>query len=56
MGYCVKEGGGGFQTIVIAEDVEAAWTTAMDTDSWEVLPFDVEGMECFPKDPVIAKD
>ena len=52
VGYCVKEGGGGFQTIVIAEDVEAAWTTAMDTDSWEVLPFDVDGMECFPKDPL----
>jgi len=50
VGYCVKEGGGGFQTVVVAEDADAAWTVAVDCDHWEILPFDVEAMEVFPRD------
>ena len=56
VGYCVKEGGGGFQTTVMAESWESAWETAMDTDSWEVLPFDVVHIACFPKEVVTTSD
>jgi len=52
VGYSFEEGGGGFQTVVVAESWEAAWQTAMDTDSWDILPFDVDSIACFPKDVV----
>ncbi len=52
VGYCVKDGGGGFQTVVLAENPDVAWTVAMETDKWEVLPFDVDGMEVFPVEPL----
>jgi hypothetical protein len=54
-GY-VEDVGGGFQTIVIAESWEAAWETAMDTDSWQVVPFHVEHIACFPKEVVTTRD
>ena len=53
-GYSVPEGGGGYQTVVVAESSEAAWEVAMDSDTWEVLPFDISGIACFPRD-VLAK-
>ena len=56
VGYGFKEGGGGFQTTVVAESWEAAWETAIDTDSWEVLPFDVKHIACFPKEVVTTSD
>tara|TARA_R100000781_G_scaffold66255_1_gene41632 strand:- start:439 stop:555 length:117 start_codon:yes stop_codon:yes gene_type:complete len=37
--------------VVLAESPEAAWAASMDTDQWEILPFDVDSMEVFPKDP-----
>ncbi len=51
VGYSVQEGGGGFQTVVVAESADSAIETAMDVDSWEVLHFDVEGICAFPRDP-----
>ena len=56
MGYCVKDGGGGFQTVVVAESADAAIEVAMDVDTWETLYFDVEGLCVFPKDPMITED
>ena len=56
VGYSFEEGGGGFQTTVVAESWEAAWETAMDTDSWEILPFDVGHIACFPKEVVTTCD
>ena len=50
----MKEGGGGFQTVVLAESAESAWEVAMDSDSWETLPFDIPGIECFPRAPMIS--
>tara|TARA_R100001463_G_scaffold119360_1_gene175211 strand:+ start:470 stop:592 length:123 start_codon:yes stop_codon:yes gene_type:complete len=38
--------------VVVAESWEAAWQTAMDTDSWDILPFDVDSIACFPRDVV----
>ena len=56
VGYSVQEGGGGFQTVVLAESADAAIETAMDVDTWETLYFDVEGLCVFPKDPMITED
>jgi hypothetical protein len=56
VGYSVQEGGGGFQTVVLAESADAAIEVAMDVDTWEVLHFDVEGLCVFPKDPMTTKD
>tara|TARA_R100000742_G_C4251588_1_gene69860 strand:- start:248 stop:445 length:198 start_codon:yes stop_codon:yes gene_type:complete len=42
---------GGFQTVVMAKDMDSAWQVASDVDSWEVLDFEVEDLHIFPKDP-----
>ena len=52
----VEEGGGGYQTTVIAESWEAAWEAAIDSNSWEVLPFDIKHIACFPKEVVTTCD
>ena len=56
VGYSVQEGGGGFQTVVLAESADAAIEVAMDVDSWEVLHFDIEGLCVFPRDPIVKKN
>jgi hypothetical protein len=33
---------------------QSAWEVAMDSDAWETLPFDIPGIECFPKEPMIS--
>ena len=44
--YC-----GGFQTVVMAANSDTAWEVAAETDSWEMLDFEVETVMVFPKDP-----
>jgi len=44
--YC-----GGFQTVVMASNMDRAWEVAADTDEWELLDFEVETVMVFPKDP-----
>ena len=44
--YC-----GGFQTVVMASNMDRAWEVAADTDEWELLDFEVESVMVFPKDP-----
>ena len=46
---------GGYQTVVLAKDSDAAWDVAADTDTWEVLEFKVTTMAIFPKDPISLK-
>jgi len=42
---------GGFQTVVMAANADSAWDVAAETDSWEMLDFDVDTVMVFPKDP-----
>ena len=42
---------GGFQTVVMAANADSAWEVAAETDSWEMLDFDVDNVMVFPKDP-----
>tara|TARA_R100000781_G_scaffold35386_3_gene25252 strand:+ start:552 stop:716 length:165 start_codon:yes stop_codon:yes gene_type:complete len=42
---------GGFQTVVMAANADSAWEVAAETDSWEMLDFDVDTVMVFPKDP-----
>ena len=44
--YC-----GGFQTVVMAANMDQAWEVATDTDEWELLDFEVSKVMIFPKDP-----
>ncbi len=43
---------GSFQTIVMAQTEEMAWEVAMGCDVWEELPFQVDNVQIFPKEPV----
>ena len=42
---------GGFQTVVMAANADSAWEVAAETDSWEMLDFEVTDVIVFPKDP-----
>ncbi len=44
---------GSFQTIVMAPTEDMAWEVAMSCDVWEELPFQVDNVQIFPKEPVI---
>ena len=43
---------GSFQTIVVALTEDMAWEVAMSCDVWEELPFHVDNVKIFPKEPV----
>jgi hypothetical protein len=45
---------GSFQTVVLAFSEEQAWDVAIQHDVWEQLPFNVETVQIFPKDPAAA--
>mgnify|MGYP006267694349 CR=1 FL=1 len=43
---------GSFQTVVVAPSEDMAWEIAMSSDIWEQLPFDVDNISIFPKEPL----
>jgi hypothetical protein len=45
---------GSFQTIVMAANEEMAWDVAVQHDVWERLPFKVDKVQIFPKDPDVV--
>ena len=45
-----------FQTIVSAENEQIAWEIACSTDIWETLPFKLDHVQIFPKDPLQARE
>jgi hypothetical protein len=45
---------GSFQTVVLAFSEEQAWDVAIQHDVWEQLPFNVDQVQIFPKDPAAA--
>lgn len=44
---------GCFQTVVIAPSEAIAWEVAMMSDVWEQLPFKVQNIQIFPKEPIV---
>lgn len=44
---------GSFQTVVVAPSGEIAWEIAMMSDVWEQLPFKVQNIQIFPKEPKV---
>ena len=40
----------GYQTIVLARTANEAFESACDSNSWEILPFEVENVHVFPKE------
>ena len=40
----------GYQTVVLARTANEAFVSACDTNSWEILPFEVEQVHVFPKE------
>lgn len=42
-----------FETIVMAPTADYAWDVAINTDAWTQLPFRVENVQIFPKDPEV---
>ena len=44
---------GSFQTIVFAPSEEVAWELAMMSSVWEQLPFNVQDIQVFPKEPKV---
>ena len=45
-------GYGGFQAIVVARNASMAFEIATGCDTWELLEFDVNELQIFPKDPL----
>ena len=43
-----------FQTVVMATTAQMAWETALSSDVWEQMPWDVDRVQVFPKTPVTA--
>jgi len=44
---------GAFQTVVVAPSEGIAWEVAMTSDVWEPLPFKVQNIQIFPKEPMV---
>lgn len=42
-----------FETIVIAPTADYAWDVAINSDAWTRLPFCIENVQIFPKDPEV---
>lgn len=42
-----------FETIVMAPTEDYAWDVATNSDAWTRLPFCVENVQIFPKDPKV---
>tara|TARA_R100001594_G_scaffold46735_1_gene79795 strand:+ start:1350 stop:1571 length:222 start_codon:yes stop_codon:yes gene_type:complete len=40
----------GYQTVVLARTANEAFESACDSNSWEILPFEVEQVHVFPKE------
>ena len=40
----------GYQTVVLARTANEAFESACESNSWEVLPFEVEQVHVFPKE------
>jgi len=46
-----------FETIVMAPTADYAWDVATNSDAWTRLPFCIDNVQIFPKDPeVITSD
>lgn len=46
-----------FETIVMAPTADYAWDVATQSDAWTRLPFCIDNVQIFPKDPeVITSD
>jgi hypothetical protein len=54
VGYGGKKVTGSFQTIVLAESEDMAWDIAVQHDVWTQLPFEVDTVQIFPRDPAVA--
>ena len=54
VGYDGKKERGSFQTIVMAPSADYAWDVAIQQDVWTPLPFRVDNVQIFPKDPEVA--
>lgn len=56
-GVCIAPDGrkikGSFQTVVVAPSEGIAWEVAMMSDVWEHLPFKVQNIQIFPKEPIV---
>ena len=48
--FCGYYQSNGFQTVVLAKTAGEAFESACETNSWEILPFDVEQVHVFPKE------
>lgn len=55
VGYNGAKVKGSFQAIVLAVNEEHAWDIAIQHDVWQQLPFDVQTVQIFPKDPAVAR-
>lgn len=45
---------GSFQTVVMAVSEDHAWDVAIQCDVWERLPFKVDNVQIFLKNPALA--
>ena len=45
---CEEEAG--YQTVVLARTANEAFESACESNSWELLPFEVENVHVFPKE------
>jgi len=52
VGYGGTKERGSFQTVVLAPSEDMAWDIAVMCDVWERLPFEVNNVQIFPKDPL----
>ena len=43
-----------FQTIVVAENEEMAWSIAMHCDVWERIPWKLDDAQIFPQAPLTS--
>lgn len=54
IGYHGATESGSFQTVVMAESEEMAWEVATGCDVWERIPWKLDNVQIFPKDPLPA--